>query len=176
MFPLVAPDGWSPFERVESVEACPAQDSADGGGRDAHGPDNLDSHLALASQRRDAGDDVGRRGWGLVMRPRTTIGQALGAFGLVPGDPLAHGAGTDARGHGDEAYGQLVVEHASNQFGSTRGGGSGILMDSALRDETLALFAHQFRLWGSSGQPTERSQQLALDVESASTISASSWP
>ena len=94
------------------------------------------------------------------MRPRTAIGEAVRAFRLVPSDPLAHGAGTDARGRADEAYRQLVVEHASHKFGSTRGGGSGILMDvySILRDETLALITHQFLPWGSSGQPVEGSQ------------------
>ena len=38
--------------------------------------------------------------------------------------PRAHGARPDARGGGDEVHGQLVVEHAGDQYGSTRGGGS----------------------------------------------------
>ena len=69
-----------------------------------------------------------------------------GTFSPIPGDPLAHGARTDARGGGDEVHRQVVFKHASNQFGSTRGGGSGILMDahSVLRDETLALFTISF--------------------------------
>ena len=52
----------------------------------------------------------------------------LGAFDLIPGDPLAHGVRTNARG-GDEVPWQVVVEYAGDQFGSTRGGGSGILVD-----------------------------------------------
>ena len=80
------------------------------------------------------------------MRPRTAVGQAVEAFGLIPGDPRAHRSRTDARGGGDEAHRQVVVEHAGDQFGSTRRGVSGILMDvhSVLRDETLALFTSSF--------------------------------
>ena len=63
------------------------------------------------------------------MRPRTAVGQAVEAVDLIPGDPLTHRSWTDARGGGDEAHRQFVVEHAGDQFGSTRGGGSGILMD-----------------------------------------------
>ena len=108
MFPLVASDGRSPFEHVEAVEPCPAQDSADGGGRDAHGPGNLDPRLRLTPQRCDAGDHVCRRGSGLAVRPRTAVGEAVGAFRQVTSDPLAHGARTDARSSGDEAYGRRV--------------------------------------------------------------------
>ena len=57
-FPLVTPDRRSRFEGVEPVEPCPAQDSADGGRRDPHGPCNLDPRLALETQRRVAGDDA----------------------------------------------------------------------------------------------------------------------
>ena len=145
MRPLVAPDRRSRFERVEPVESCPAQDPADGGGRDPHGPGNLDPRLVLEPQRRGAGDDANRCGPGLPMRPRATVGQAVGAFDLIPGDPLAHGARTNARG-GDEVPWQVVVEYAGDQFGPTRGGGSGILVDvySVLRDETVALFTISF--------------------------------
>ena len=129
MLALVAPDRWGRFRGVESVEPGPAQDPTDGGGRDHHGPCHLDPRLALEPQRRDAGDVANRSGPGLSMRPRTTVGQAVGTLGLIPGDLLAHGAPTDARGGGTEVHWQLVVEHAGDQFGSTRGGGSGILMD-----------------------------------------------
>ena len=40
-----------------------------------------------------------------------------------------HRSRTDAGGGGDEAHWQLAVEHASNHVGSTRGGGSVMLMD-----------------------------------------------
>ena len=75
------------------------------------------------------------------MRPRTAVGQAIAAFGLITGDLLAHGTRTDARVGSDEVHRQLVVEHAADQFCSTRGGSSGILVDvhSVLRDATLAL-------------------------------------
>ena len=116
------------LEGVEPVKPCPAQDPTDGGGRHPHGPRHLDPRLALEAQRRDAGDDTNRRGPGLSSRPRTAIAEARWAFGLIPGDPLAHRPRTDARGSRDEAYWQLVIEHAGDQFGSTRGGGSGILM------------------------------------------------
>ena len=45
MLPLVAPDRRGRLEGVEPVEPCPAQDPADGGGRDPHGPCNLDPRL-----------------------------------------------------------------------------------------------------------------------------------
>ena len=72
----------------------------------------------------------------LSSRPRTAVAEARWAFGLIPGDPVAHRARTDARGSRDEAYWPLVIEHAGDQFGSTRAGGSGILMDvhSVLRE------------------------------------------
>ena len=146
VIPLVAPDRAGRFEGIEPVEPCPAQESANRGGRDSHRSGNLDPRLALETQRRDARDDVRWRGPGLSTRPRTATGQTAGAFCLIPGDPLAHGARTDAHGSGDEAYRQLVVEHAGNEFGSTHGGGSGILMDvhSVLQNETLALFTISF--------------------------------
>ena len=114
----------------------------------------------LEPQRRDAGDDANRCGPGLPMRSRTTVGQAVGAFDLIRGDPLAHGARTNARGGGDEVPWQMVVEYAGDQFGSTRGGGSGILVDVylVLRNETVALFTISFsrrdrvdNLWGRPG-------------------------
>ena len=73
------------------------------------------------------------------MGSRSAVGQAVEAFSLVPGDPPGHGARTDAPGGGDEVHWQLVVDHAGDQFGSTRGGGSGILMDvhSVLRLERV---------------------------------------
>ena len=82
----------------------------------------------------------------LVNLVQTAVAEARWAFGLIPGDPLAQRARTDARGSRDEAYWQLVIEHAGDQFGSTRRGDSGILMDvhSALRDETLVLFITRF--------------------------------
>ena len=89
MLPLVAPDRRGRFEGVEPVKPRPAQDSADGGGRDPHGPGNLYPRQALETQRRDAGDNANRCGPGLSMRPRTSVGHAIGALGLIPGDPLA---------------------------------------------------------------------------------------
>ena len=47
----------------------------------------------------------------------------------MPGDPPAHGPRTDPAGGVDEVHWRLVVEHAGDQFGSTRGGDCGILMD-----------------------------------------------
>ena len=104
VLPLVAPDRRGRREGVEPVKPCPPQDPTDGGGRHPHGPRNLDPRLALEAQRRDAGDDTNRRGPGLSSRPRTAIAEARWAFGLIPGDPLAHRARTDARGSRDEAY------------------------------------------------------------------------
>ena len=49
--------------------------------------------------------------------------RGVSTFGLTPGDPLTHRSRTDARGSSDEAHRQLVVEHAGDQFGSTRRGG-----------------------------------------------------
>ena len=73
--------------------------------------------------------------WGRA--PRSA--RPSGPFSLIPGDPPAHGARTDAPGGGDEVHWQLVGEHAGDQLGSTRGGGSGILMDvhSVLRLERV---------------------------------------
>ena len=65
---------------------------------------------------------------------------------LDPRLPLeAHrrNAGDDVRGRGP---GLPVVEHTGDQFGSTRGCGSGILMDvhSVLRDETTGFLTTSF--------------------------------
>ena len=146
VLPLVTADGRGRFEGIEPVKPCPAQDAADGGGGHPHGPCDLDPRLPLEAQRRNAGNDVRGRGPGLPMRPRAAVGQALGPFGLIPGDPLAHGARTNACRGGDQAHGQAVIEHTGDQFGSTRGGGSGILMDvhSVLRDETAGFLTTSF--------------------------------
>ena len=98
-------------------------------GEDPQGPRNLDPRLALETQCRDAGNDANRRGPELSMQPRTAVCQDVGAFGPIPRDPRAHHSRTDARGSGDEVRREVVVEHASDQVGSTRGGSSGILMD-----------------------------------------------
>ena len=49
MLPLVAPDRRDRFEGVEPVKPRPAQDSADGGGRDPHGPRSLDRRGSAAA-------------------------------------------------------------------------------------------------------------------------------
>ena len=150
MLPLVAPDRRGRFEGVEPVKPRPAQDPADGGGRDPHSPRNLDPRPALETQRRDAGGDANRRAPGLSMRPRTAVGQAVRAFSLIPGGPLAHRARTDARGDGDEVHWQLVVEHARDQFGSTRGCRSGILMEVHSVNSSGRRNISQGRSWDGS--------------------------
>ena len=70
--------------------------------------------VRLIAQGPDVSDDAWARP-GAPMRPRTALGQAVGDFSPIPGDPLAHGARKDARGGGDEAYRQVVVEHAVDQ-------------------------------------------------------------
>ena len=85
--------------------------------------------------------DANRPGPELPRQLRTAVCQAVGAFGLIPGDPRAHHSRTDARGGGDGVHPEVVVERASDRFGSTRGGGSGILMGvhSVHWDEALTL-------------------------------------
>ena len=142
--PLVGVDRRSRFEGITPVKPCPAQDSADGGGRHSHRPRDLNPRLPLEAHCRNTGDGVLGCGSGLPVRPRTVVGQSVGALSLIPGDPRAYGARTDARDDGNEAHGQFVVEHAGDEFGSTRGGGSGILVDvhSVLRDETNGCANH----------------------------------
>ena len=85
--PLVAVDRRGRFEGIKPVKPCPAQDSADGGGRHSHRPRDLDPRLPLEAQCRNAGDGVLGRGSGLPVRPRTAVGQPVGALSLIRGRP-----------------------------------------------------------------------------------------
>lgn len=105
------------------MESYPAQDSADGGRRNADGPNNLAPRLALEVYRHNVGGS-GRRP-GLSMHPRIAADQAVRALGLIPGDPLAHATRPPPRGGGNEAHGQVVVEHTCNQLARLAGVGTG---------------------------------------------------